>query len=133
MCGDKTYLMLSKVFVGDEEDTVDAIVNTIVQRVNQDGSTPSPVTAYIDSTRSDTTAFPSVNLRRHIRQTTFAKILLLMLLFTPIIFLKAVSEFEVLPTHPKQGDEVTFLLKGQPGEEVEISIFFTKNITVSLL
>lgn len=59
-CGDKTYLMLSRVFIGDEIGTVDAIVNTIVQRTNQTGAGAAEITTDIDSVRSDSSAFPTI-------------------------------------------------------------------------
>ena len=73
-----------------------------------------------------------VNLTRKIPQTRFCNIFLLLLLFTPAFFVRAdVSELVVLPTLPMQGDNVTFLIKGQPGEEVDVSISFTKKVAVS--
>ncbi len=64
--------------------------------------------------------------------TKFSKIILLLFLFTPTFFIRAdVSELVVSPNLPKQGDNVTFLIKAQPDEEVDVSISFTKNVSVT--
>jgi hypothetical protein len=71
-------------------------------------------------------------LNRKIIDTQFAKIILLMLLFIPLFSVLAKnSEIVVIPTSPRQGDNVTFLIKDQPGEEVEVSVYFANNVTVT--
>jgi hypothetical protein len=59
LCTDKTWQMLSRIFVGDEAGTVPELVNLIVQRVTQDGSSQTNTQTEIAQTRSDGTAFPS--------------------------------------------------------------------------
>jgi hypothetical protein len=62
----------------------------------------------------------------------FLKIILVLLLFTPIFIVRAdVSELGISPIIPEKGDTVTFLIKAQPGEEVEVTITFTKKVAVS--
>lgn len=58
-CSDKTFQLLSRVFVGEITDTPNNIVDNIVQRLNQDGS-GSTVTTNIVATKSDGSAFDSV-------------------------------------------------------------------------
>lgn len=58
--GDKTYNMLSKIWAGDESATPNTIVNTIVQTINEDGSSATPITTDIDSTKSTGAAFSSI-------------------------------------------------------------------------
>lgn len=73
-----------------------------------------------------------IKLPRKILLARCLKMILLLVLFTPTLFVRAdVSELVVSPVSPKQGDNVTFLIKGQPGEEVEVSISFTKKVAVS--
>jgi hypothetical protein len=60
VCGDKTYLMLSKVYaIRDKDATIDEHVAAIVQTVNETGLTQDPITLDIDSVRSDSSAMPS--------------------------------------------------------------------------
>lgn len=60
-CGDKTYVMLSKIFVGDENRTINTLINLIVQRVNQNGGSNSGnVVTHIASTTSTGGAFPTI-------------------------------------------------------------------------
>jgi hypothetical protein len=54
----KTFQMLSRVWLGEETDTVDVLVNGIVQRINQDGTVQNNVGVQIPSTRSDGSPFP---------------------------------------------------------------------------
>jgi hypothetical protein len=60
--GDKTYNMLSRItVVRDSTRTAPELIENIVQQINEDGVTTTPITTDIASTRSDGTAFPTVN------------------------------------------------------------------------
>lgn len=60
-CGDKTYVMLNKIFVGDENRTINSLISLIVQRVNQDGSSNGgTVTTHIATTTSTGGGFPTI-------------------------------------------------------------------------
>lgn len=59
-CIDKTYNMLSRVWAGDKSDTVNNIINNIVQTVSETGSSTADVTTTISSTKSDGSAFSTV-------------------------------------------------------------------------
>ena len=58
-CIDKTYNMLSKLYVGDENAPVNEIIENIVQTINENGETITPIRTHIASTRSDNTPFPT--------------------------------------------------------------------------
>lgn len=60
ICGDKTYLMLSKVYaIRDKNATIDEHIAAIIQTVNENGLTQTPITTDIDTTRSNGSAFPN--------------------------------------------------------------------------
>jgi hypothetical protein len=60
-CGDKTYNMLAKIYFGviDPALPINQIIARVVQDVNKNGTSRTPVGSYIASTRSNGSAFPS--------------------------------------------------------------------------
>ena len=62
----------------------------------------------------------------------FFKVFLIIFLLTPSLIVQAsVTDLEISPSTPTKGDKVSLLLKAQPGESVDVSISFTKTVSVS--
>lgn len=63
VCADKTFNMLSRIFLGDENARVDQIINTVVQSIHRgEGTGVSIITTDIDSTDSQGNQFPVVQI-----------------------------------------------------------------------
>jgi hypothetical protein len=60
-CVDKTYNMLVKLWAGDKTDTPPNIIETVVQTVNEDGTSATPLTTSIASTDSSGGSFTNVD------------------------------------------------------------------------
>lgn len=58
-CIDKTYNMLAKLYVGDEDAPINQIIENIVQSINENGLTTQPIITHIAQTRSDGSSFPT--------------------------------------------------------------------------
>ena len=61
-CTDKTYQMLSRIFVGDETLPTNELVEKVVARINQDGYTQTPIVTNVATTKSNGEPFPTQSL-----------------------------------------------------------------------
>ena len=73
-----------------------------------------------------------IRSKSSIMSTKHFKVILIFLLFLPSPLVEAgVSDLVVSPATPEQGDEIILLITAQPGENVDVTISFTKNVSVT--